>query len=159
MTVRSATSPGGLRAVVRGERRPHRAHARLVDHAGLIEIERVDRADVHEPADADIERGAGCVAYAVDIDGAHGTIGIAGDRDLGREMEHHLRAVERAPERVGLEHVAAHERDVEPRQRRAFAHVDRAHAVMGVEERAHEVGAYVAVGAGDRGDHPLRIRS
>ena len=110
---------------------------------------------VHEPAHADVERGVGGVAHAVDVDRAHGAVGIAGDRDLGGKVEHDFDVVERAPERVGIEHVGAHERDVEPGERGSVAHVDRAHGVPGVDERAHQVGAHVAVGAGDRDDHPL----
>src|SRR4029077_3231228 len=77
----------GLRPVVSGKLRAQRPRAGLVDHARLIAIERVNRADVHEAAHAGVERDTRRVAHAVDVDRAHRAIGVAGDRDIRWVLE------------------------------------------------------------------------
>ena len=56
--------------------------------AGSTDVIGVQRAAVHHPANAGLQRRFGHVANAIDVHPPHGTVGISGDGDLGCEMEH-----------------------------------------------------------------------
>jgi hypothetical protein len=132
-----------------------RTRALLGHHAGLVEIERVHGAAVHDPPHSRVERGVGDVADAVDVRRAHATIPVTGDRDLRREVVHDVDAFERPTQGLCVEDVDREELDVEALERGSVRAIDRAHTPTVVEQGAHQVGADVSRRSGDGGDHEV----
>jgi hypothetical protein len=117
MTARTSFSPPAYGAIIGRRGAGRDARAGLVERIGLPVIEGVHRAHVQHAPRARGQRRLGGVARAHHVGLVHQPAHLADDRDLCRQVNDQLRAVERPPQRRWIADVAGDALHLEPAQR------------------------------------------